>query len=241
MTRKILNLEGHRFGMLVPIKPDHKGTKRGWLCQCDCGNEKFYPTFQLTKGETKSCGCLTKKKFSLIGKRFGMLEVTAEAQKLKAGRPRWICKCDCGGEHIVESKHLNNGTSTHCGCQTKLKMQETRRKLPPGTALAHRVLDTYKRNAKIRGYEWQITDEKAFELFKGDCFYCGAPPSTVRTHPKHHGDFIYNGIDRSNNTIGYLVDNVQSCCKKCNYFKNHFSHDEFVEHMKKILKHIKEI
>ena len=30
---------------------------------------------------------------------------------------RWVCKCSCGNEVIVEESLLINGTVTHCGCQ----------------------------------------------------------------------------------------------------------------------------
>lgn len=52
---KELNI-GARFGRLIIIS---KGKKVGYsLCKCDCGNIKEVPNYDLTSGETNSCGCL---------------------------------------------------------------------------------------------------------------------------------------------------------------------------------------
>lgn len=50
-----LNYTNKRFGNLTAIKYDAK--KRKWLCKCDCGNETYVTTRNLTYGNTTSCGC----------------------------------------------------------------------------------------------------------------------------------------------------------------------------------------
>jgi len=53
------DLTGQRFGRLTVIKRyTPKGQKVRWLCKCDCGNEKDIAAYELTSGNTKSCGCL---------------------------------------------------------------------------------------------------------------------------------------------------------------------------------------
>lgn len=54
---------------------------------------------------------------SLIGKRFGKLTVVEQLPSTARGQRRWLCKCDCGGEHIATSGNLNSGRSTNCGCK----------------------------------------------------------------------------------------------------------------------------
>ena len=51
---------GKRFGKLVVLERLNKSGKQGtiWKCLCDCGNIKEIPTYELTSGKTKSCGCL---------------------------------------------------------------------------------------------------------------------------------------------------------------------------------------
>ena len=52
----------------------------------------------------------------LIGQRFGRLIVTTRAPNGRAGRVRWRCKCDCGGEISVVSIDLRLGDTKSCGC-----------------------------------------------------------------------------------------------------------------------------
>ncbi|PWL41384.1 MAG: hypothetical protein DBY45_10240 [Clostridiales bacterium] len=62
-----INMEGQRFGRLVVIgyaplpHPLNNGQRNGWLCRCDCGNEKVYLRKELLSGKVLSCGCLLKE------------------------------------------------------------------------------------------------------------------------------------------------------------------------------------
>lgn len=54
---------GRIFGRLVVLRDSGKRNRKGeiiWLCRCDCGNIKEVPTNYLTRGSTRSCGCLKK-------------------------------------------------------------------------------------------------------------------------------------------------------------------------------------
>lgn len=52
------NLNGQRFGKLTVIDSIETEYK---LCQCDCGNQTIVKTYNLTNGNTQSCGCLKSK------------------------------------------------------------------------------------------------------------------------------------------------------------------------------------
>lgn len=49
---------GERYAMLTVIRRLDGPGKVRWLCRCDCGNEKAYPTHAIYSGHAKSCGCL---------------------------------------------------------------------------------------------------------------------------------------------------------------------------------------
>lgn len=55
-----LNLIGKRFGKLIVLEQTNirKNKNVVWKCQCDCGNITYVTTNSLTKGDTKSCGCI---------------------------------------------------------------------------------------------------------------------------------------------------------------------------------------
>lgn len=56
----------------------------------------------------------------LTGKKFGRLTVVERA---KRGSPKayWMCKCDCGNEHVVCGTNLTRGKVVSCGCYAKEK------------------------------------------------------------------------------------------------------------------------
>jgi len=60
---KLINIKGKKYGNLTVISFDHIGEcrKSFWLCKCDCGNEIIVTSNHLRKGNTKSCGCITRE------------------------------------------------------------------------------------------------------------------------------------------------------------------------------------
>lgn len=117
------------------------------------------------------------------------------------------------------------------------------KKLPEGIAARNRLFYYYKKGAKRKNLEFELTIEQFERLTKSNCFYCGVKPSNSMLNEvikkRMNGDYIYNGIDRVDNTRGYVIDNVIPCCSKCNYMKNSSEVSEFLEHILKIAKHHK--
>jgi hypothetical protein len=66
------------------------------------------------------------------------------------------------------------------------------------------------------------------ELTQRDCHYCGAKPTTESRIARGVTSYVYNGLDRLNNALGYTLGNVVPCCATCNYFKGPRSYDEFM-------------
>jgi hypothetical protein len=59
---KPVDLTGQRFGRLVVKKlAGTQGTKRTWLCQCECGRKLIVTGSNLRTGNTNSCGCLHRE------------------------------------------------------------------------------------------------------------------------------------------------------------------------------------
>lgn len=50
----------------------------------------------------------------LTGQRFGKLVVVEYAGKIK-GKTKWLCKCDCGKEKVMNAGDLKSGRTTSCG------------------------------------------------------------------------------------------------------------------------------
>lgn len=109
---------GQRFGRLIAIQ--HIGDR--YLCKCDCGNQVMVKTYNLMNGTTKSCGCYQKDRASeaslidLTGRRYGMLTVICRVENSRYNHVQYKCKCDCGGECVVDAGNLQKGITASCGC-----------------------------------------------------------------------------------------------------------------------------
>ncbi len=55
------------------------------------------------------------------GYRAGKLTVTEKTEARKNGYMVWRCRCDCGGEILLDTRCLQRGTVKDCGCQTPVK------------------------------------------------------------------------------------------------------------------------
>lgn len=148
----------------------------------------------------------------------------------------WRCVCVCGNEGVVRGHQLRCGQSRSCGCYRRDRTREAV-SLPSGVSGANRALANTKSNAARRGYSWGLTKEHALSVMAGNCVYCGDPPKQVSRG--RNGKFVYNGIDRVNNDIGYEVGNVVACCGVCNTAKMRMSVDEFYCWIAKIYNHAK--
>lgn len=105
-------------------------------------------------------------------------------------------------------------------------------------AACNRLFRSYKRHAKDRNLEWNLTKEQFFKLTSGNCFYCDLEPlQKVYSNSKKQKPYIYNGIDRKNNKEGYYLENCVSCCSICNQAKLDLTLEEFKIWLKRISKH----
>ena len=143
---------------------------------------------------------------------------------------------------------LRDRSTRSCGCfqhdafikrLPRLIQTQQERKLPAGVAAFNTLLASYQTRARKDHLEWELERETVESLFKGDCFYCGAPPTRKRYVKNGAGFFIYNGIDRVDNRLGYLTTNVVSCCTICNTCKSARPVDEFIDWACRIANRIK--
>lgn len=60
-----------------------------------------------------------RKYEDLTGSWFGKIEVLNKAPSVQGGRPRWVCRCECGKIFISRADHLKSGATKSCGCMKK--------------------------------------------------------------------------------------------------------------------------
>ena len=171
--------------------------------------------------------CNVPTKLNLKDQKFGKLIVLHEDSDNSKNFAKWICQCSCGNLISVRAASLKNGHTTSCGC---IKYD--------------RIYTPKEFNARI--VWWNFKKEISFEDFmkisQCNCHWCGIEPSTISC-VKNRGQlfidnpFIWNGLDRIDNSKDHNKNNVVSCCKWCNISRNERTIDEFLEWNKRVYEH----
>lgn len=185
----------------------------------------------------------SKPKNNIIGTRFGNLEVIDFFQYYHSGtrskRPLWLCLCDCGNLSIKSQTDLNGRLQPRCrGCAYATRKQSTQR-----VDAWERLFNlTIKNRAKKKQIFVSLTISQFKKIASKSCEYCGNAPklkSYLYTNNIYAiGKEIYaNGIDRVDNSKGYEITNVVSCCDICNRAKGALSLPDFKEWIQRISKY----
>jgi hypothetical protein len=159
------------------------------------------------------------------GDRFYRLTVVSFSHHDKRWRRHYLVCCDCGNEKTVQGTLLRSGNTRSCGCLAK-EAKATKRKPDNGGELTAVILG-YKRHAANRGLSWNLDREYVRSIISKPCYYCGALSSNEKITKNTKTPFKYNGIDRSDNAVGYEESNVLPCCFVCNRAKSDMSAAEF--------------
>ena len=187
-----------------------------------------------------------------IGKKYGRwIIIKFSHYTMNSSRPKWwVCQCECGTIKTILQSSLTCGHSRSCGCfrsersRSRLKLKSINtNKLPYAQAGFNRLMYRYKKDAKNRNHNFELTDTYFQFLTKQICYYCGNLPNTktsMGSNGRLNGQYIYNGIDRKNNNLGYTVENSITCCGICNIMKRSLTFEVFLQKIKEIsLKHFK--
>jgi len=160
------------------------------------------------------------------GDKFGRLIVVMEAARRKeCGRFRryMLVECECGKRFEVKLGSLPSGNTQSCGCILTGKKIFPDRK---GVAM-RALLGGYKHHAKKRNLCWELSEEQFRKLTSSPCWYTGRMPSNLQK-ASAGSEYMYNGIDRIDNSIGYTKENCVPCCAEINYAKRGLSLNDFL-------------
>lgn len=195
---------------------------------------------------------LKHKPIDLVGKKFGRLTVikfsSFKNEKDKT-IPYWECICDCGNIKIANQYSLTKNNVRSCGCllketssrtgKSRLNKPNIKNSKPSGESGFNFMFSNYKNKCGYKNIPFNLTKEEFKFLTQQECYYCGDMPYLVLYHCKgHSSNFIANGIDRLDSSLGYTLENCVSCCKYCNYAKRDRNYPDFISHIDKIYNHI---
>lgn len=221
-------------------------------------SKNFYARYPFFINRTKENILISNHKLTVLGIA-GVFERSNGKNKLE-NTLAVLAQCECGEKTVIALKDLIANKVKSCGCIKKeiniiqgelngyrkkylnSEMDAAKRAL---VMEEERILNNkaFESNSNLpiplirkRFYEYQISafrHKRDFELNREEltkivtapCHYCGE----IGDKP--------NGIDRIDNEIGYILTNVVSCCKDCNYMKSVHEQSYFLNHIKKIAKH----
>lgn len=176
---------------------------------------------------------MVQKHIDNIGKSYGWLTILGVSRNKYY---KYTCICECGNLSQPNAHAVLNGSTISCGCYWEYSVRGEKKNKPRSdikygkkSSAANYVFHTYKRNASKRGLIFMLNKDQFVDLIVKDCCYCGCSPQQASRYwgkdksPK----FIYNGVDRVDNNLGYTLDNCVACCNTCNKAKSDKSLEEF--------------
>ena len=166
-----------------------------------------------------------------VGQKYGELLIL-ELDRVEKKEAIWKCLCDCGKTVVKRGSNITKGGTTSCGCSKFKTLEE-------GESGFNKVYSDYKIGAKKRSLNFDLTKEQFKEINSKNCHYCKIKPLQSKTtgngkcsdEAKDYGNYVYNGIGRKDNSLGYTVENSLPCCLICNRAKGNMSYQEFVDYI----------
>lgn len=179
----------------------------------------------------------------IIGNTYGCWLAVEELPRKEVGTQkctfrRWLIECvNCSFRREVYTHAITHEAKkfkcSYCGL------------LPKGESGLNALFYKYKKLAEKKNRQFLLTKEQFKILTSSNCVYCGSQPSdictadpgrvTTRRIKSTWGDYVYNGVDRIDSSLGYTSSNCASCCKHCNWMKRNMSYSEWLNRMKQII------
>jgi hypothetical protein len=180
--------------------------------------------------------------YNLTSKKFGHLEVIGYNGFNKKKGAMWDCKCKCGEIIIRSGGRLRQANPDYsCGCIGNWNSYN------PIETIRNFVATRMRHAAAKGGRKMEITKDEVKILMDSPCHYCGTIGGNAGKMPKWRRPglsgmvYRYNGIDRVDNTKGYIQGNVVPCCRICNKWKCTLTSEEFLAHCERIVAHQKSL
>ena len=170
----------------------------------------------------------------------GNLEIKGLGGTSKSGTRLYSVLCLLCGS-VTDKRLQTIEMAQSCGCMQSKRGRRvvgSGRRSAEGTRVEiNNLISIYKSNARKRGVSFDLTYAQFETLVDGECYFCGdIGRNTLRK--RGYNDYSYNGIDRIDNSVGYITNNCISCCSWCNRAKNNGTLANFEKKKKKIASRI---
>lgn len=209
------------------------GNRKKWTKTCPSCNrvQVFQNEKQLKRSISRNRGCLSCiQKKNHVGEKLGKITIINQyyvpIKHQSELRVDYVCEC---GNKTLNKAYQKVKTQKMCK-----KCRNTNFYKVNLETSFNALFNDYVQSATRRKLVFTLSKDEFKTLTKENCFYCGCYPASIRRPKATSGEYVYNGIDRKNNSIGYVLDNCVSCCKTCNFAKHQLGYNEFLNHVKRI-------
>lgn len=141
---------------------------------------------------------------------------------------RLCSRCTISKDELefYESRGWRNGQSWWCKeCIRKYSREQygaRREKIYTYQQSVRGRYARFKTASKKRDLTFLLSLEQFTSIVAAPCHYCGE-------------DRKQRNLDRIDNKLGYVLDNVASCCGMCNMMKRNYTMSEFLEQCEKVV------
>jgi hypothetical protein len=169
------------------------------------------------------------------GDKINELTVISFHHKDIRHRKYYLFQCTCGKQKVLLGSLVVSGNTKSCGCYRK--RYRDKYMLSDNLGIKRQLILQYKRHARNRNFDYDLSEQEFIELITQPCHYCGTVPSNIIKNRHCTEGFKYSGIDRVNSQEGYNKNNCVPCCEKCNKAKMAMSSEEFLNWIKLVYQH----
>jgi hypothetical protein len=210
--------------------PKNSEIKTLWKCP---EGHMWEATYQNVRGGTGCPHCAgtfpkTIKDYHVLAEKKGLKWVGKELPPNTRTKTWW----KCSEEHLIRKSYSGLRTNRQiCPyCNNSCRPNDVN----VDQSAFGKVLDEYKQNADRRNLTFDLTPDQFYNLTQCDCYYCDSPPRQKRVYKNGIQAYLFNGIDRIDNDVGYILSNCVPCCKRCNYAKRGLTPSQFMDMIKTI-------
>lgn len=171
----------------------------------------------------------------MLSQKFGRLLVVAKDKSTSCG-VYWLCLCDCGEKRIMLGRNLRTGKTKSCNCYQRESASKFHSG-PEGECAKNQCYNNYRHLARARKIKFELTKEQFFKLTKENCFYCGCPPLQSIEIVSGNGAYLYNGVDRFDNTKHYTLENCVPSCGTHNKMKLNMTAEDFISACRSVVEY----
>jgi hypothetical protein len=174
---------------------------------------------------------------SYVGTMIGSVKILSFDEGANSKLSKFKCRCFCGKVYFTRCRGIVKSSQMHsCGC-----LKGSFNILPDNANVKNTMYRWYKSNARKKPLSFQLTKDEFFRSISQSCHYCGSLPKERDIgwglgYSKRK-TINANGIDRVDNSVGYIMSNCVPCCRFCNDAKKNVPLQDFLAWTDRLVAH----